>query len=424
MDKYGYPVSERNEEDGEYSSYHHSSTTTHHTSSYSSSSYGYPRHEQEGSDSNDPYFTQDDYNHPNPNYEQPPETEHNPGPHPVPYGGMATHHTENSPGNQFYLHVDPTVEKDDDQLNFELSNCRGKKRALLIGINYTGTNNELGGCINDVANIKQFLTSLYDFKEEDMVILTDDQDEEKFKPTKANIISAMQWLVHDAEPDDSFFFHYSGHGGRVADIHNDEDDSFDETIYPLDFEQFEGDSGQIRDDDMYDLLVRPLPPKCRLTAIFDSCHSGTVLDLPYVYSTRGEIKEQNLFKYAGKGFLSAGIAYAQGDKEGALSSIMSLGKQLMEARNVSDRVRRKNTSQADVIMFSGCKDDQTSADANESGRATGAMSYAFTTTLRKNPNQTYQELLNSVRDILRDKYLQRPQMSASHPIDVNLAFTC
>jgi hypothetical protein len=91
-------------------------------------------------------------------------------------------------------------------------------------------------------------------------------------------------------------------------------------------------------------------------------------------------------------------------------------------------------------MFSGCKDDQTSADASEAGKATGAMSYAFTSTytytirtllltlciaaLRGNPNQSYQELLNSVRDILRDKYSQRPQMSSSHPIDVNLEFTC
>lgn len=45
-------------------------------------------------------------------------------------------------------------------------------------------------------------------------------------------------------------------------------------------------------------------------------------------------------------------------------------------------------------------------------------------TLRENPHQSYQELLNSVRDILRDKYSQRPQMSSSHPIDVNLQFTC
>lgn len=128
---------------------------------------------------------------------------------------------------------------------------------------------------------------------------------------------------------------------------------------------------------MHELLVRPLPAKCRLTAIFDSCHSGTVLDLPYVYSTKGELKEQNLFKNAGQGIFSAGIAYAKGDKDGALSSIMSLGKQLLESRTITDQVRRKNTSQADVIMFSGCKDDQTSADAQEAGKATGAMSFAF-----------------------------------------------
>jgi hypothetical protein len=36
-----------------------------------------------------------------------------------------------------------------------------------------------------------------------MVILTDDQEEDKFKPTRANIIAAMQWLVSDAQPNDS-----------------------------------------------------------------------------------------------------------------------------------------------------------------------------------------------------------------------------
>lgn len=45
-----------------------------------------------------------------------------------------------------------------------------------------------------------------------------------------------------------FFLHYSGHGGRVGDMHSDEDDSFDETIYPLDFDQFDGESGQLKDD--------------------------------------------------------------------------------------------------------------------------------------------------------------------------------
>jgi hypothetical protein len=74
---------------------------------------------------------------------------------------------------------------------------------LLIGINYTGTENELSGCINDVANIKDFLITLYGFAEEDMVILTDDQEEETLVPTRENILAAMKWLVHDNQPNDS-----------------------------------------------------------------------------------------------------------------------------------------------------------------------------------------------------------------------------
>lgn len=416
MDRDEYPEEENNnyEYKQSYSSHSYSYTSTENEHSFSQ------KHSH--SDSLDPAFTPEDYSNPNPNYPQPPDTEHNPGPNPVRYGGLVSHEDDDEESN-VYLHIDPTVNHE-KLSSFELSNCEGKKRALLIGINYLGTKNQLDGCINDVQNIKRFLTSLYNFNEEDMVILTDDQEDPKFSPTRENILSAMNWLVHDAEPNDSFFFHYSGHGGRVADLDGDEDDGYDETIYPLDFESFEGQSGQIIDDDMHEIMVRPLPKGCRLTAIFDSCHSGTVLDLPYIYSTKGQIKDNNVFKHAGMGFLSAGMLYASGDREGALSSILSLGKEIMESRQVSDEVRGRNTSLADVIMFSGCKDDQTSADAKEAGRATGAMSYALTTTLREDPDQSYYKLLNNIRQILKDKYSQRPQLSASHPIDVNLEFKC
>jgi hypothetical protein len=57
------------------------------------------------------------------------------------------------------------------------------------------------------------------------------------------------------------------------------------------------------------ILVRTLPPGCRLTAIFDSCHSGSCLDLPYIYSTEGKIKEPNLLAEAGQGLLGAGMSY-------------------------------------------------------------------------------------------------------------------
>jgi hypothetical protein len=54
-----------------------------------------------------------------------------------------------------------------------------------------------------VHNIKQFISETYGFQEEDMVVLTDDQEDEKFIPTRENIVAGMKWLVHDAEPNDS-----------------------------------------------------------------------------------------------------------------------------------------------------------------------------------------------------------------------------
>jgi metacaspase-1 len=78
----------------------------------------------------------------------------------------------------------------------------------------------------------------------------------------------------------------SGHGGQTPDLDGDEDDGYDEVIYPVDFQQ----TSHIVDDDMFFIMVKPLPPGCRLTAIFDSCHSGSALDLPYIYSTEGKIK--------------------------------------------------------------------------------------------------------------------------------------
>jgi hypothetical protein len=74
-----------------------------------------------------------------------------------------------------------------------------------------------------------------------MVILTDDQPNPSHQPTKANMIRAMQWLVSDARPNDSLFFHFSGHGGQMVDWNGVGEDFYDETIFPVDFKQ----AGQI-----------------------------------------------------------------------------------------------------------------------------------------------------------------------------------
>ncbi|KAL0954485.1 hypothetical protein HGRIS_003453 [Hohenbuehelia grisea] len=304
---------------------------------------------------------------------------------------------------------------------FQYSQCNGKKKALCIGINYFGQDGELRGCINDVNNIKKFLCTQFGYRDEDIVTLTDDATNPRQMPSRDNILHAMEWLVRGAAPNDSLFFHYSGHGGQTKDLDGDEGDGFDEVIYPMDFEA----NGHIVDDDMHDIMVKPLPPGCRLTAIFDSCHSGSALDLPYIYSTEGKLKEPNLVAEAGQGLLSAVTSYARGDMGSLFKSAMGIVKTASGKTTKADKyAKATRTSPADVISWSGCKDSQTSADAVEDGSATGAMSHAFTTALRENPQQSYQELLSSIREILRNKYSQKPQLSSSHPMDVGIMFIC
>ncbi|CCX33246.1 Similar to Metacaspase-1A; acc. no. B0XPP3 [Pyronema omphalodes CBS 100304] len=302
--------------------------------------------------------------------------------------------------------------------SYSYSNCSGKRKALLIGINYFGQKGQLRGCINDVKNMSKFLHDRFQYKWDDMVILTDDQQHPKSQPTKQNILAAMHWLVKDAQPNDSLFFHYSGHGGQTKDLDGDEGDGYDETIYPLDFRY----TGHIVDDEMHRIMVQPLKPGVRLTAIFDSCHSGSVLDLPYLYSTSGKQKEPNLAREAGMGLFGALQAYSKGDLNGVAASAMSIAKRLTTGRSAEEKAMRTKTSPADVIQWSGSKDSQTSADATEGGQATGAMSYAFIKALTKNPQQSYAQLLNSIRDELSQKYSQKPQLSCSHPLDTNLLY--
>ncbi|KAG7136004.1 Metacaspase-1 like protein [Verticillium longisporum] len=302
--------------------------------------------------------------------------------------------------------------------NFQYSNCTGRRKALLIGINYFGQRGQLRGCINDVKNMSAYLVENFGYKREDMVILTDDQQNPVSQPTKQNLLRAMHWLVKDARPNDSLFFHYSGHGGQTKDLDGDEDDGYDEVVYPVDFRQV----GHIVDDEMHRIMVKSLPPGVRLTAIFDSCHSGTALDLPYVYNTQGILKEPNLAKEAGQGLLGVISSYTQGDMSGVANNIMGFFKKATNGDDAHQRTMATKTSPADVIMFSGSKDDQTSADATIAQQATGAMSWAFITSLKKNPQQSYVQLLNSIRDELEAKYSQKPQLSCSHPLNTNLLF--
>jgi metacaspase-1 len=127
-----------------------------------------------------------------------------------------------------------------------------------------------------------------------MVILTDDKRDPLFMPTRVNIINALKWLAAGNKSGDSLFLHFSGHGSRVQDRDGDESDGYDETICPVDYDKRGG--GQIVDDELNDLIVKPLQRGVRLTAVFDCCHSGSVLDLPITYKPDGSVKQSSKLK--------------------------------------------------------------------------------------------------------------------------------
>ena len=65
------------------------------------------------------------------------------------------------------------------------------KRALIVGINYTGTSSALNGCITDAENVKQELLKR-GYAERNIVFLTDNTD---VKPTRENILKELLALI-------------------------------------------------------------------------------------------------------------------------------------------------------------------------------------------------------------------------------------
>lgn len=118
------------------------------------------------------------------------------------------------------------------------------KRALLIGINYPGTSEELQGCVNDVRRMYKCLVDRFGFAEEDITVLID-TDKSYTQPTGKNIRQALSELIKPAKSGDVLFVHYSGHGTRVPPETGEEDDTgFDECIVPCDLNPIPGKSIQ------------------------------------------------------------------------------------------------------------------------------------------------------------------------------------
>ena len=249
-----------------------------------------------------------------------------------------------------------------DKYNKDMVIAPKKRTAFLVGINYTGTINELYGCINDTKNIQDLLKNKYNFTNVTML-----NDETFEKPTKQNILKGLQTLLSNTAAGDTAFFMFSGHGTCTADLNRDETDGQDEVILPID--AFTMDTC-ILDDELNRMIRNTLKPGAKLVALFDCCFSGTVLDLRYTYGDSDNTK--------------------------ALETV------------------------GDVFMISGCTDQQTSADtvASINGRtmASGAMTCAFLKTIKETAMMG--DLVTKMGTFLKENgYQQRPLLTSGKKVD-------
>jgi metacaspase-1 len=88
------------------------------------------------------------------------------------------------------------------------STSTGARRAVLIGINYTGQQGELSGCQNDCLNVKDYIMAEWGFKEDDIILLMDDGVNQS--PTQSNILDAYRAAAAATQSGDALFCHYSG----------------------------------------------------------------------------------------------------------------------------------------------------------------------------------------------------------------------
>jgi hypothetical protein len=171
------------------------------------------------------------------------------------------------------------------------------------------------------------------------------------------------------------------------------------------------------------ILVRNLPPGVRLTAIFDCCHSGSALDLPFMYYPDGRLVQQDMKSQLTDVAKTTVSHLTKGNIFGALTSaVQGLNTVTQKPLSMQEKEQQRGNRYADVIMFSGCKDKQTSADAYLAGQSTGAMSYALIQALKQTPNCSYGQLLQSIRMILQQQFHQVPQLSTGRYMDMNQPF--
>jgi hypothetical protein len=241
-----------------------------------------------------------------------------------------------------------------------------QKRALVIGIDtYKETDRspfpELDGCKNDAQSIKILINAKYDFPNNNIKVLYNEQ------ATRDNILKSISELLNECQKGDVAFIYYAGHGSEVKNSLNKADNHLDQSIVPVDY--WKQNIPDIRNKELAALFDKFIDKGVILTCIFDCCHSGTI--------ARGIQNSPPKFRY------------------------MPASK--YDAKDPSNPASPDSKKQSGYLILSAVQADELAQEqTDENGIPHGAFTIALLTAIKQQDvNSSVNNLFTAVHAILR-----------------------
>lgn len=282
------------------------------------------------------------------------------------------------------------------------------KKALLVGINQY-SQAPLRGCVNDVKEMREVLTSLFGFASENVRVLTDEG------ANRQAINVGLAWLAESGNEPSVRVFQFAGHGHFLPDAHGDEADGSDETLVPHDYLQ----NGFLIDDDLR-LIYQKFPPNSNLTLLMDCCHAGTnqrdsaediiYRFLPNTFEERKAIAAaKKKFHEEQRKFVMAELkefSKIRGRDDELEKRIEAAMQKFQKQRFGEYQLREGN------VLLAACRSDQSAADAKIDRAYHGAFSFCLVKVLRESQGKiTYHDLVQRVGGLLyAHSFQQTPQL--------------
>ena len=237
-----------------------------------------------------------------------------------------------------------------------LGGGKPKGISLHVGLNrvdpvhYVGWKGELVACENDARDMEAIARS-QGFVTQSLLTRS---------ATSTSLLGIIEKAAKELVEGDIFLLTYSGHGGQINDVDNQEPDGLDETWVLYDRE--------LVDDELYAIwsLFRP---GVRICVLSDSCHSGIATKEmfmnpgPYLPRLEARVRASTGENLRPK-FLPPEVqAKIYKERGGALYDTI---------RKKTPR-RERVTLECSAILISACQDNQVAMDGRKSGVFTEAL---------------------------------------------------